>query len=153
MKLSRTLLFILLLGCGYKIYQPIQYRLVSIPIFENSSDRRANEFELTNLVIKELQLRGVKISETAPHILRCEITNISEPILVMGSKDVLLVGSYSIKLKVQLIERSSQKPIATEEIYYQAPFSTLQGKTLESARQEAMTNVAHTITTKLESKW
>lgn len=140
-------------SCGYKSYQPLKFKSIYVPIIENSSERRTEEFTLTNLVIKELQLRGAKITNNASHELICEIKSISEPTLVTGRKDVLLVSSYSIVINMQLVDKTAQKPIITESIGYQAPFSALQGKTLDAARQEAMTNLAQIIATKLEASW
>jgi hypothetical protein len=53
------LLAVLLGGCGYSHKQvfPTQYHTVSVPIFQNRSFYRGVEFELTEALVKEIELR------------------------------------------------------------------------------------------------
>ena len=54
-------------GCGYHVGRLYQVDNVSVPIFGNDSDRRINEFELTETVVREMQAHGLTVNPRDPH--------------------------------------------------------------------------------------
>ena len=68
-------------GCGYQVGRLYQVDNVSVPIFENDSDRRINEFELTETVVREMQAHGLTINPRDPRY-RLEHCTVINPDLV-----------------------------------------------------------------------
>ncbi len=74
---------IILAGCGYSqqgLY-PQNVRTVSVPIFDNHSFYQGTEFDLTEALIKEIELRTpykVTSASNADTILQCVITSVEQ---------------------------------------------------------------------------
>lgn len=78
---------LLLTGCGYTTTElyPTQYRTISVPYFENTSNTRSVEFNLREALIKEIEQRTPYkvVSGTGPASTRLtgSVTNVKRQLL------------------------------------------------------------------------
>lgn len=145
-------------GCGYST-QPIyldSVRTVAVPIFDNTTDRRLHEFDLTNAVVREIHSRTpirVAPPERADAVLNGRITHFLTPALVEGSKEAVLESSVTVTLQITLTERATNKVLLKDTKTISALFSTRRGETFESASAEAIEKLARWVVQRLEKAW
>jgi hypothetical protein len=141
-------------GCGYHVGTLHGVRSLSVPVFENQTERRLSELELTNAVVRDLRAQGLTVNRPeAPYVLKGEIVDIDQPTVVEGRQDVVVVGSVAVKMRLELRERGSGKMLWTDQHTESAAFSGSRGQSLESARAEVYDRLARWVTTKLEQDW
>jgi hypothetical protein len=141
-------------GCGYSAGGLLEYESVFVDIFDNVDERRTHEFELTRAVNRELQMRGVRVNDpAAPVKVRGRILEITEPSVVEGSGDVVVVGAVSFKLEVTVVNRESGKEISKSEKVESATFSSGRLESRETARRKVIDRLAEWVVTRLEKDW
>lgn len=140
-------------GCGYSFGGLIEHESVSLPIFDNVSERREHEFSLHRAVSHEFQAQGVRIDSSAPVELRGRILDITEPALVEGTGDVVVVGAVSFKLEVTLVNRGTGREISKRVLEESASFSSGRSESRETARQEVIDRLARRVVRELEKDW
>lgn len=141
-------------SCGpYVVGDLYEVRDVRVRIFDNLSERRIHEFDLTNAVVRELSARGIRVnSRNAAFTLEGRIIDIRNPSVVEGRTDAVLVGSLHFTVEARLVDREGKerwKDLKTEAV----SFTAARGETLESARQEVFDRLARWILAALEKKW
>ena len=143
----------LVAGCGYSVGGLVEHRSVYLPIFGSESERRGHEFDLHRAVRRELTARGVRVNDPSATVeLRGKILDITEPAVVEGSGDVVVVGSVSFSFQVELVGRSDGKPISRQVIQESASFTSQRSESPETARQEVIDRIARRVVTMLEKE-
>ena len=100
--LSFVVLAFSLSGCGYTIGNAYEIKSVDIPVFENNSIRRINEFELTEVITRHLSAQGIKVNGSSDYILVGEILDYDTPSIFTSKLDDPIVNAVSVKVKVKL---------------------------------------------------
>jgi hypothetical protein len=123
-------------------------------MFDNQTERRDHEFDLTRLVIRELGRQGIHVDPSADHELRGEIVDIQQPVVVDDRLDNPRVTSFVMRVQFRLVNRKNPKePIFSGTATEAATFSVLRGQSLESARGEVLDRLSKSIVSKFESQW
>lgn len=158
--LGAALLLLLLLlpsSCGYSTRPLVraEYHTIAIGIFENTTARRAHEFDLTNAVTRMVHARTpyrVAPPDRADLVLDGTILGYHTPALVEDRRDAVIESRVDITLRVRLTDRS-QKVVYEGTAARGAEFSTRRGESEESARAEAIEQLARWVVTLLEERW
>lgn len=165
--LAALAICLLLPGCGYLVGSPYsaEIRSVYVPIFESASNRRGLEFQLTEAVQKQIQMR-------TPFrlVLEPEADTRLKGRLVSAEKSVLGVNGLSDARELQLnlvvevtwedlrtgkILAQQRVPISPDVIVQtsQASFAPEVGQSLATANQQAVDSLARNIVDMMESPW
>lgn len=145
-------------GCGYRagaVYNP-KYKTLAIPMFENKTRWRGQEFELTQTVCDTVLARTpyrLAPSDSADLLLRGEISEFRTPMAVENSLDVPIQSVLQLKCKITLTDRLSGKVVYTNEHHESAPITPARGESVESARRRAFEHTARWVVTCLENPW
>jgi TolB-like protein len=131
---SWPLLLFVLSSCGYEVGNLYEIRDVKVDTFENVSERRTQEFDLTDSVVHEIAARGIRVNaRDAAYTLKGKILDIRTPSLVdQKNTDQVLVGSLTITLEIRLIDANGTelwKDARTEA----SSITAQRGETFESA--------------------
>jgi len=140
-------------GCGYRVGGLYEVQEVSIPIFDNRTERRLHEFDLTQAVVREASQRGIRVSPNATHELRGRIVDIDQPVVVPGPRDQVVAGAFAVKVEVWIVDRRNGKELIREIIAQSATFDEARQKTVTDARQEVFDRLAKIIISKIEKNW
>lgn len=141
-------------SCGYEIGNLYEIRDVKVDIFENLSERRTHEFDLTEAIVHEIAARGIRVNaKDAAYTLKGRILDIRTPAVVeQKNTDQVVVGSLLFNLEIRLIDAHGNelwKDVRVE----QAPFTAARGETFETARQRVFDRLARWVATHLEKQW
>lgn len=140
-------------ACGYQVGGLYEIRDVKVEVFDNVSERRTFEFDLTAAVVQEMTARGIRVNRSgAPVTLKGRIEDIRTPPLVDQAKtDQVLVGSLHYKLEILLIDASGKerKDSRIENVSY----TPSRGESVESARREMVDRLARWVVTHFEKEW
>jgi len=143
-----------LAGCGYSTNELLEHSAVTLRIIDNQDERRTQEFDLTRLVARELAARGVHVNASdAPVALEGTILQITEPSIVEGQSDVVVVGAVSVRLQVVVRDRKTGREISRRERVETASFSSGRSESRQTARQEVFDRLARWVATSLERDW
>lgn len=154
MKRALFIGMILMSACGYRSRGTYAYSRLEVPIFENNSDRRLHEFELTETVVREMQSNGLIVNDTnSPYLLKGKIVKITEPRVVEGTTSRVLVSSESVTFDLEVIERATGKSVVNQRIIESAPFSTNRGQTADTTRREVFDRIAKRVVQALAAGW
>ena len=153
----RRLSFLLALAsssCGYEIGNLYEVRDVKVDIFDNLSDRRTHEFDLTEAVVEEISSRGIRVNaRDAAYTLKGKILDIRTPALVdQKNTDQILVGSLLMSLEIRLMDGNGNelwKDTRAESV----SFTLARGETFETARQKVFARLARWVVSHLEKQW
>lgn len=145
---------LLLAACGYRVGGLYAYRDVRVELFDNVSERRTHEIDLTSAVLHELAARGIRVNPPgAPYVLRGRILDLRTPAVVdEKSTDEVLVGSLALRLEISLHTadgREVWKDVRTEA----ASFTRERGESFETARRKVFDQVARWVVTHFEKEW
>lgn len=144
----------LMAGCGYTVGSSTAVKSVSLPVFENKTKWRMNEFDLTNAVAHELQARGVRVNEEeSPWILYGELVHVGKQTLVDDELDTVLVGSFSANLRIVVKNKRTGEIFLDDTASASAPITADRGKTEDYARAEVYNRLARWVASRLEEKW
>lgn len=157
----------LLSGCGYAVGSPYsaEIRSIYVPTFQSSSNRRGLEFQLTEAVIKQIQMRTPFRIVDEP-----EADTKLTGRLISADKSVLGVNGYSDARELQVnlvvditwedlrtgkILKERAVPIAPDVIRQtsQASFAPEVGQSLATANQQALDALARNIVDMMERPW
>lgn len=143
----------LLLSSCYRVGGLYQVREVNVPIFDNASERRTLEFELTESVVQEMTRRGIRVNKGAgaPTLLG-RILDIRGPSRVEGTDDVVLVGSLLVYVEIRLVD-ANQTVLWEDRKTESVSFSQARLESLDTARREVFDRLARWVVTHLEIEW
>ena len=155
--MSRRLLLLLVLAgssCGYEVGNLYEIRDVKVDIFENNSERRTHEFDLTNAVVHEIASRGIRVNaRDAAYTLKGKINDIRTPALVnQRNTDQTIVGSVLFSVEIRLIDANGNEVWKDHRIE-QASFTEARGESFETARQKVFDRLARWVVSHLEKQW
>ena len=141
-------------SCGYEIGNLYEIRDVKVDIFENLSERRTHEFDLTDAIVHEIAARGVRVNaKDAAYTLKGRILDIRTPSLVdQRNTDQVIVGSLLFNLEIRLIDANGNE-VWKDARVEQAPFATARGESFETARQRVFDRLARWVASHLEKQW
>lgn len=140
-------------GCGYRLGSPAETEAVAVPIFQNTSDRRELEFELTRRVVSELAARGVRVDPSADRVLEGVIERVTTPVPMRGTVDEPKVESYRLRSRVRLVEAGTGRILREETFETESIWAGARGMTEEAARHEALERQARAIASILDVPW
>lgn len=141
-------------ACGYQVGGLYPDRDVRIETFDNVSERRTHELELTGMVTRELASRGFRVNGSdAPLVLRGRILDMRTPSVVdQVDTDQLLVGSLVVRLEIELTGtdgRERWRDARTERVTY----TPSRAEGFETARREAFDRLARWVVAHFEKEW
>lgn len=146
-------MWVLATGCGYRAGGLYEVDELSIPIFDNQTERRLHEFELTRAVVREASQRGIRVGPNANYELRGRIVDIDQPVVVPGARDQVVAGAFSMKVEVWIIDRRNGKELIREVVGQSATFDETRSRTVSDAQQEVLDRLAKIIISKIERNW
>jgi hypothetical protein len=152
---SALLLLLPALGaCGYEVGGLYPERDVRVETFDNVSERRAHEFELTGGVVRELLSRGFRVNGGgAPRVLRGRIMDMRTPSVVdQVDTDQVLVGSLTVRLEIALSTADGQE-LWRDERLERVTFTPSRSEGFETARREAFDRLARWVVAHFEKEW
>ena len=128
---------------------------VSVPIFKNETIpfRKDLEYELTRAVKKEFQLMTpaeLTSMEDSNAILRGSVLEFEEGVLVESGSGGVQEAGIVMRVGIQLIRSRDERVLLERAVEARASYSLAAGETIESARQEAMTDIARRIIAEIE---
>jgi hypothetical protein len=142
-----------LASCGYQVghlYDPLDVR---VEIFDNITERRGHEFDLTEVVVREMSSRGFRInSPQARHTLKGRILEIRTPSALEDRVDAVLVGSLLFRVEVTLSGDDGHtvwSKVRSESVI----FTIRREQTPETARREVFNRLARWIVARFEKGW
>jgi hypothetical protein len=142
-----------LASCGYQVghlYDPLDVR---VGIFDNITERRGHEFDLTEAVVREMSSRGFRInSPQAHHTLKGRILEIRTPSALEDRADEILVGSLLFRVEVTLV-RDDGHLAWTDARTESVIFTTPREQTPETARREVFNRLTRWIVARFEKGW
>jgi hypothetical protein len=141
-------------SCGYEIGNLYEIRDVKVDIFENNSERRTHEFDLTDAVVHEIVARGIRVNaRDAAYTLKGKILDIRTPSVVdQKNTDQVVVGSLLFSLEIRLIDAHGTelwKDVRNESSSY----TVARGESFETARQKVFDRLARWVVAHLEKQW
>lgn len=141
-------------SCGYEVGNLYEVRDVRVDIFENNSERRTHEFDLTNAVVHEIASRGIRVNaKDAAYTLKGKINDIRTPSLVnQRNTDQTIVGSVLFSVEIRLIDANGNEVWKDHRIE-QASFTEARGESFETARQKVFDRLARWVVSHLEKQW
>jgi hypothetical protein len=153
-RLPLLLLALAASSCGYEVGNLYEIRDVKVDIFDNSSERRTHEFDLTDAVVREMAARGIRVNaRDAAYTLKGRILDIRTPSVVdQKNTDQVVVGSLLFSLEIRLIDAHGTelwKDVRNET----SSFTTARGESFETARQKVFDRLARWVVAHLEKQW
>jgi len=141
-------------SCGYEIGNLYEVRDVKVDIFENNSERRTHEFDLTDAVVHEISARGIRVNaRDAAYTLKGRILDIRTPSVVdQKNTDQVVVGSLMFSLEIRLIDAHGNE-VWKDTKAESASFTLARGESFESARQKVFDRLARWVVAHLEKQW
>ena len=141
-------------GCGYQVGTLYPELDVQVATFDNLSERRTLEFELTNAVVHEMIARGFRVNKPgSPLVLRGRILDIRTPPLVgQPDTDAVLVSSIAVRVEVVLTDAQGKERWKHERLEH-VPFTPSRAEDFETARAKAFDRLARWVVTRFEKEW
>jgi hypothetical protein len=155
MKRYGVMMACLLAGCGYETGRVYAVDQVAVPIFGNDSDRRINEFELTEAVVRQMQTAGLTVNPENPrHRLRGRILKIDQARLAEDRDSNVIVGSFGLALEIRVIDETTGRVVVEPTVRrFAAAFAASRGQSLETARAQVFDEAGDWVLEQLERAW
>ena len=147
------LILFCVVGCGYhSSLRANDVTNVAIPIFNNSTTWRELEFELTNLVHREVKARTpfrlVSRPEEADIVVVGEILDYYKPAIVEDTQDQVVVAASKITIRVSIKDQKTGAVIITKDRTLQSEFLRGSNETFSDAEYRGRQNTFEQI-----SRW
>lgn len=130
---------------------------VAIPVFENLTTRRLQEFDLTNVVAREVVTRTPYRVAASPAgadlVIRGTILQFTQPALVQGETDSVLEGSVLVQLRIRIESPRTGKVLVERHRTEWASLVYARGETVDTARAEVYDRLAQWVVRQLEEPW
>jgi hypothetical protein len=141
-------------SCGYEVGNLYEIRDVKVDVFENNSERRTQEFDLTEAVVHEIASRGIRVNaRDAAYTLKGKIHEIRTPPLVnQKNTDQVVVSSVWFSVEIRLMDANGNE-IWKDHKVEQASFTVARGESFETARQKVFDRLARWVVSRLEKQW
>lgn len=145
-----------LMGCGYTLgfRAPPGVTTIAIPVFSNNTFplRREVEYELTDLVRKEIQARTdleLVDSEDADMVVYGTLRDFRERVVTEGALDEKLESRLRITVTL-IVEDYRNRRQWRESVRTREPVSVEIGETISDGRRRGIANLAEKIVNTLE---
>lgn len=141
-------------SCGYEVGNLYEIRDVKVDMFDNQSERRTHEFDLTDAVVREISSRGIRVNaKDAAYTLKGRILDMRTPALVdEKGTDQVLVGSLQLSLEIRLIDANGTE-LWKDHRAETASFTVARGESFETARQKVFDKLTRWVVAHLEKQW
>ena len=141
-------------SCGYEVGNLYEIRDVKVDVFENNSERRTHEFDLTDAVVHEIASRGIRVNaRDAAYTLKGKVNEIRTPALVnQKNTDQVIVSSVWFSVEIRLMDANGNE-IWKDHRVETASFTTARGESFETARQKVFDRLARWVVSHLEKQW
>jgi hypothetical protein len=141
-------------SCGYEVGNLYEIRDVKVDMFDNQSERRTHEFDLTDAVVREISSRGIRVNaKDAAYTLKGRILDMRTPALVdEKGTDQVLVGSLQLSLEIRLIDANGTE-LWKDQRAETASFTVARGENFETARQKVFDKLTRWVVAHLEKQW
>ena len=141
-------------SCGYEVGNLYEVRDVKVDVFENHSERRTHEFDLTDAVVHEIASRGIRVNaREAAYTLKGRVLDIRTPSVVdQKNTDLVVVGSLVFSLEIRLVDANGNE-VWKDSRAESASFSAARGESFETARQKVFDRLARWVVAHLEKQW
>jgi hypothetical protein len=141
-------------SCGYEIGNLYEIRDVKVEMFDNQSERRTHEFDLTDAVIREISSRGIRVNaKDAAYTLKGRILDLRTPSVVdQAGTDQVLVGSLALTLEIRLIDANGTE-LWKDHRGETASYTIARGESFETARQKVFDKLCRWVVAHLEKQW
>jgi len=141
------------LASCYTVGGLYETRQVKVKVFDNTTERRTQEFDLTNAVVHEMTARGLRVNgPEAPVTLEGKIVDMRTPQVVSGDLNAVVVGAVSVRLQIRLVNTDG-KEVWKDDTTQSASYSTARGQTFDSARAETYDRLARWVVAHFEKEW
>jgi len=156
---SVWLTFLFIVSCGYQLNPYLKdVTTVAVPIFDNKTTWREMEFELTNLVNREIKARTpfrlVSHPEDADIIIQGTIMDYRKPVVVEDAADNVVVADSVMTLKVIIKEQKTGKEILAKSQSVHSEFIRGSSETVTDAeyrgRQQTLEQLSRWVVSLLE---
>jgi len=145
-------------GCGYSsgFRAPAGIQSLGVPIMDNQTFplRRGLEVDLTRELKAELRRRSDLTLRAGPEgadaVLFGTILEFRQGVLVEGADDEVQESGISIRVRIRLIRSRDGAVLIDRIIQDHASFSNLAGETIDTARAEAVREIARRIVPQIE---
>jgi hypothetical protein len=145
-------------GCGYTT-EPRQLagvRTVAVPVLDNQTVYRGLEFELSQLIAREVMSATacrIASADDADALMSGQITAYTKGTLGTDANDQPTERRIWVKLDLKVVERSTGKLLRENTKTECADFALVRGQSEESARAQVMNKLARWAATQLEAGW
>ena len=141
-------------SCGYEVGNLYEIRDVKVDMFDNQSERRTHEFDLTDSVVREISSRGIRVNaKDAAYTLKGRILDLRTPSLVdEKGTDQVLVGSLLMSLEIRLIDANGTE-LWKDHRAESSSFTVARGESFETARQKVFDKLSRWVVAHLEKQW
>lgn len=144
----------LLFSCGYRVGNLYDTHSVRLNLLDSQSERRTHEFDLTTSLSREFLAAGIQVnSSDAEQELQGEIVDFRQPTLVVDDKDIPIVGTVMIRIRMKCTEPRTGRILWEEEHEESAAFSASRAESPSTARQEVFDRLARWVVSKFETNW
>jgi hypothetical protein len=149
-----VLLFLGCVSCGYEIGNLYEIRDVKVDIFDNNSERRTQEFDLTDVVVHEIAARGIRVNaRDAAYTLKGKIIDVRTPAVVdQRNTDNVIVGSALFALEIRLLDANGNE-VWRDTRSESASYTAARGESFETAREKVFYRLAMWVVSHLEKAW
>jgi hypothetical protein len=149
-----ALVLLLASSCAYEIGGLYAVRDVRVEMFDNVSERRTHELDLTQAICHELVSRGIRVNHPgASHLLVGRILDIRTPAVVdEANTDNVVVGSLAMTVEIRMIGPDGRE-LWSDRRAESASFTQSRGETFETARQKTFDRLARWVLTHFEKDW
>ena len=141
-------------SCGYEVGNLYEIRDVKVDVFENNSEWRTQEFDLTQVVVHEIASRGIRVNaRDAAYTLKGRINDVRTPALVnQKNTDQVIVSSVQFSVEIRLMDANGNE-ICKDHRVESASFTPARGESFETARQAVFDRLARWVVSHLEKQW
>ena len=146
-------------GCGYSSRSILKQNIntVYIPILDNQTFRRGMEFELTKAIKNEImfktQLRIVN-KDRADSLIEGEIVSFTEQTMIVDANDRIVEGRIFITVNFSWKDlRTDRLLVDAKDVVGTTEFTVDRGETIETAKNEAYTDIAEKMVDKMNDRW
>jgi hypothetical protein len=152
-----------LTGCGYttRPMYPCDIQTVYVPMFTNKSFRRGLEFQLTEAVIKEIELKTpykVVRQQNADTMLEGDIQLVRKRVLIQTPEDEPRHLEFSTAVDIKWVDLRSGDSLCAGKtdsfvVRQSSDYAPELGQSVASASQETVEKLARQIVAMMEEPW
>lgn len=142
-------------GCNY---HPVRWRPatgIKVPIFQNDTERRMNEFDLTDVVIRRIHAHTpYQVNRPdADLLLLGKITSHETPGRVEGRNDLVIVSEVQVDLSIQVQDLRTGQTVLHRRTLQRSSFAGGRQETEDTALAQVREKLAQWVVEQLQTPW